>query len=216
MTEGSNKLAHIDFDQEIKSTAVAGAVAVQKLIADRNRLREELTASLAAQADYRRRLQALHQRYIELARRWSGVCSNSTAQCERQWAAKPRSRTEALSPNHNSMATEYLCGSFSPTGMDFPMASLGLNLSGGDLRPLLANSGSMIVCAAAHQLSEIGFSMMMNCARCGRWQKPTAPSAPYIQLLLLTGQRREKVAAMRWSDIAIDGTWTIPSLGGRP
>ena len=72
MTEGSNKLAHIDFDQEIESTAVAGAVAVQKLIADRNRLREELTASLAAQADYRRLLQALHQQYIELARKVVG------------------------------------------------------------------------------------------------------------------------------------------------
>src|SRR5262245_24737531 len=72
MTEGSNKLAHIDFDQEIESTAVAGAVAVQKLIADRNRLREELTASLAAQADYRRRLQALHHRYIALARKVVG------------------------------------------------------------------------------------------------------------------------------------------------
>jgi hypothetical protein len=69
MTEGSNKHAHIDFDLEIESTAVAGAVAVQKLIADRNRLREELTTSLAAQADYRRQLQALHQRYIELARK---------------------------------------------------------------------------------------------------------------------------------------------------
>ena len=72
MTEGSNKHAHIDFDQEIESTAVAGAVAVQKLIADRNRLREELTASLAAQADYRRLLQALHQQYIELARKVVG------------------------------------------------------------------------------------------------------------------------------------------------
>src|SRR5262245_11316412 len=69
---GANKLVHIDFDQEIESTAVAGAVAVQKLIADRNRLREELTASLAAQADYRRQLQALHQRYIELARKVVG------------------------------------------------------------------------------------------------------------------------------------------------
>jgi integrase len=32
-----------------------------------------------------------------------------------------------------------------------------------------------------------------------------------VKLLLLTGQRREKVAAMRWSDIAIDGVWTIAS-----
>jgi hypothetical protein len=47
MTEGSTHLAHVDFDQELESTAVAGAVAVQKLIADRNNLREQLTASLA-------------------------------------------------------------------------------------------------------------------------------------------------------------------------
>src|SRR5262245_54577163 len=67
MTEGSNKLAHIDFDEEIESTAVAGAVAVQKLIADRNRLREELTTSLAAQAELKRRLGALHKQYVELA-----------------------------------------------------------------------------------------------------------------------------------------------------
>ena len=72
MTEGTNTLTQIDFDQEIESTAVAGAVAVQKLIADRNRLREELTASLAAQADYRRQVQVLHQRYIELARKVVG------------------------------------------------------------------------------------------------------------------------------------------------
>ena len=31
-----------------------------------------------------------------------------------------------------------------------------------------------------------------------------------VRLLLLTAQRREKVAAMRWQDIAIDGTWRIP------
>lgn len=30
-----------------------------------------------------------------------------------------------------------------------------------------------------------------------------------IRLLLLTAQRREKVAAMKWSDIAIDGTWNV-------
>jgi integrase len=30
-----------------------------------------------------------------------------------------------------------------------------------------------------------------------------------VRLLLLTAQRREKVLAMRWADIAIDGTWTI-------
>src|SRR5262245_47515613 len=67
MTEGSTHLAHMDFDQELESTAVAGAVAVQKLIADRNNLRDQLTASLAAQAELRRRLGLLHQQYVELA-----------------------------------------------------------------------------------------------------------------------------------------------------
>jgi integrase len=30
-----------------------------------------------------------------------------------------------------------------------------------------------------------------------------------IRLLLLTGQRREKVATMKWADISLDGVWTI-------
>jgi integrase len=30
-----------------------------------------------------------------------------------------------------------------------------------------------------------------------------------VRLLLLTGQRREKVATMKWADISLDGTWTI-------
>ena len=67
MAEGSNHLAHMDFDQELKSTAVAGAVAVQKLIADRNNLREQLAASLAAQSELKRRLVALHQQYVDVA-----------------------------------------------------------------------------------------------------------------------------------------------------
>jgi integrase len=32
-----------------------------------------------------------------------------------------------------------------------------------------------------------------------------------IRLLLLTGQRREKVLTMKWADISPDGIWTIPS-----
>jgi integrase len=31
----------------------------------------------------------------------------------------------------------------------------------------------------------------------------------FVMLLLLTAQRREKVVAMKWSDVADDGTWTI-------
>jgi hypothetical protein len=59
----------MDFDQELESTAVAGAVAVQKLIADRNNLREQLTASLAAQSELKRRLALLHQQYVEVAKK---------------------------------------------------------------------------------------------------------------------------------------------------
>jgi integrase len=31
-----------------------------------------------------------------------------------------------------------------------------------------------------------------------------------VRLLLLTAQRRDKVVSMRWQDISIDGTWSIP------
>jgi integrase len=31
-----------------------------------------------------------------------------------------------------------------------------------------------------------------------------------VRLLLLTAQRREKVAAMKWDDLSADGVWTIP------
>jgi integrase len=33
----------------------------------------------------------------------------------------------------------------------------------------------------------------------------------FVRLLLLTAQRREKVATMKFSDVAADGTWTIPT-----
>ena len=33
----------------------------------------------------------------------------------------------------------------------------------------------------------------------------------FVKVLLLTGQRRAKVAEMKWSDIAEDGTWEIPT-----
>ena len=37
------------------------------------------------------------------------------------------------------------------------------------------------------------------------------PFGPLFRLLLLTAQRREEVAGMRWSEISADGTiWTIP------
>ena len=33
----------------------------------------------------------------------------------------------------------------------------------------------------------------------------------FVRVLLLTAQRREKVAAMKWSDVSVDGVWTIPA-----
>ena len=76
MTEGSNHIDQFETDHEIESAAVAGAAAVQRLIADRNSLRNrlaaqerELMASRAKQEDLRRRLGMLHQRYLELARK---------------------------------------------------------------------------------------------------------------------------------------------------
>ena len=32
-----------------------------------------------------------------------------------------------------------------------------------------------------------------------------------LKLALLTGQRQDKVASMRWEDISIDGTWHVPN-----
>ena len=37
------------------------------------------------------------------------------------------------------------------------------------------------------------------------------PFGAFLKLLLLTGQRRKKVAAMRWQDLTLDGTWDIPT-----
>jgi len=37
------------------------------------------------------------------------------------------------------------------------------------------------------------------------------PFGGFLKLLLLTGQRRQKVVAMRWQDLTIDGTWDIPT-----
>jgi len=38
------------------------------------------------------------------------------------------------------------------------------------------------------------------------------PFGPLIQVLLLTAQRRDEVAEMRWSEISLDGTtWTLPA-----
>jgi len=37
------------------------------------------------------------------------------------------------------------------------------------------------------------------------------PFGALVRALLLTGQRLDKVATMRWHDVSLDGVWTIPS-----
>ena len=76
MTEGLRHFVPIESDEGLERSAVAGAAAIEKLIADRNNLRNllatherELAASRAAQEDLKRQLGILHQRYIELGKR---------------------------------------------------------------------------------------------------------------------------------------------------
>ena len=76
MTEGSNHIVAIETDDELERSAVAGAAAVERLIADRNKFRNllaaherERAASRAVQQDLKRQLAILHQRYVELAKR---------------------------------------------------------------------------------------------------------------------------------------------------
>ncbi len=38
-----------------------------------------------------------------------------------------------------------------------------------------------------------------------------SPFGAFLKLSLLTGQRRQKIAAMRWQDLTLDGTWDIPT-----
>ncbi|MCZ6863811.1 MAG: site-specific integrase [Alphaproteobacteria bacterium] len=33
----------------------------------------------------------------------------------------------------------------------------------------------------------------------------------FVKLAILTGQRRQKIATMRWQDLTLDGTWNIPT-----
>ena len=62
-------IAQAESDEELENAAVAGAAAVQRLIADRNNLRNQLAASRAAEEELRQRLATQHQRYLELAKR---------------------------------------------------------------------------------------------------------------------------------------------------
>ena len=61
-------------DQAVENAALAGAAAIQKLVAERNELRTRLAAQEQETAAYRalnnelrRRLLLVHQSYVELA-----------------------------------------------------------------------------------------------------------------------------------------------------
>jgi integrase len=41
------------------------------------------------------------------------------------------------------------------------------------------------------------------------WEHCTGTFGDMVKLLLLTAQRREKVASMKWDDVGIDGTWSV-------
>jgi hypothetical protein len=66
-------------DQAIENAALAGAAAVQRLVAERNELRNrlasqqsELSTLRSVNEDLRRRLYAIHQHYVEMAKRVVG------------------------------------------------------------------------------------------------------------------------------------------------
>ncbi len=66
-------------DQAIENAALAGAAAVQRLVAERNNLRNRLAAQQreiatmrAFNEELRRRLYVIHQRYVEVAKRVVG------------------------------------------------------------------------------------------------------------------------------------------------
>ena len=41
------------------------------------------------------------------------------------------------------------------------------------------------------------------------WTKATGTFGDMVKMLLLTAQRREKVASMKWEDVSVDGTWLV-------
>ncbi|HUW72461.1 MAG TPA: hypothetical protein VMW05_00265 [Methyloceanibacter sp.] len=66
-------------DEAIETAALAGAAAIERLVAERNNLRQrviaqqqELASMRAMNEDLRRRLFAIHQRYVDVAKRVVG------------------------------------------------------------------------------------------------------------------------------------------------
>ncbi|HET7448441.1 MAG TPA: site-specific integrase [Methyloceanibacter sp.] len=41
------------------------------------------------------------------------------------------------------------------------------------------------------------------------WSKAEGTFGDLVRMLLLTGQRRDKVASMKWDDVSVDGVWSV-------
>jgi hypothetical protein len=105
MTEGSKHIIAIENGDELERSAVAGAAAVERLIAGRNNLRNlltaherELAASRADQHDHKRQFAMLHQRYIELAKRVVSQLQQFDGAMREVMNERPH-RTNAEAPN---------------------------------------------------------------------------------------------------------------------
>ncbi|MDP3675261.1 MAG: integrase arm-type DNA-binding domain-containing protein [Novosphingobium sp.] len=71
--------------------------------------------------------------------------------------------------------------------------------------PEMRRSGSMKDRARARILSDDEIRAVWEaCGKIGTF-------GAFVRVSLLTGQRRAKVATMRWEDISADGVWTIPA-----
>ena len=97
-------------DQAIENAALAGAAAIQRLVAERNNLRNRLAAQqreLAAMRvfneELRRRLYVIHQRYVEVPSGSSASWSSSTAAFARSFrrdiTARAKGRSRGKSRN---------------------------------------------------------------------------------------------------------------------
>ena len=76
---GQDQSMDFSTDQAVENAALAGAAAIQKLVAERNELRNRLAAQeheaaayRAANTDLRKRLVLIHRHYVDLAKRVVG------------------------------------------------------------------------------------------------------------------------------------------------
>jgi len=107
--QGHPQHMKLSTDQAVETAALAGAAAVQKLVAERNELRTRLAAQEQETAAYRalnnelrRRLLLVHQTYVEMAKsvvgdlerfdaalRESAQAAHATLEARMQWDEAP-------------------------------------------------------------------------------------------------------------------------------